>query len=456
MKLTTILLTIVILSAAFAGCREPVAPEKKIDTSLKNVPAQRLNYRFETDVEAPGNIGKDFAEAGRDEKVQADFDENRPFDVLDRTFESPDKKRVLAVFRTSDDVENEYRLDVYDSEGKLLRKITHDEMAVHFPGTIVWSPDSTAIAFIAMLRGYNPDGTQEKKQVSSQDGTGENTASSTADTNANIDANANVEGAEAEEVDPTAAKTDVLTFRTEQIYLANANGGEVKPLTQTDGLVYFYMNWAPDSGALTALASTITEWKVREMQAAQAGEMYVPAGRLRLLERNGRERLLDDYATSVRPVWSPDSAKVAIAFDKEIRVYDAIGDRPSQAAIPLRNQLLLAAKEYEANAQDEDLEGNTANSNADADREENNQTDNANKNANSNANENVPTSTLPDEANLVAFNPIISLVWEKEDLLYLETGYVKNFVDKEEENRRSYLRWHRLVLSSQAGVVPPT
>jgi hypothetical protein len=67
---------------------------------------------------------------------------------------------------------------------------------------------------------------------------------------------------------------------------------------------------------------------------------------------------------------------------------------------------------------------------------------------NANAAPNQPT-TLPDEASLVSFNPIIDLEWTTEEMIYFQTGYVKQ-MKTEADSVRSYLRWHRLVLSPQA------
>ncbi|MFV0388500.1 MAG: hypothetical protein ACK5NT_07080 [Pyrinomonadaceae bacterium] len=420
----------------FSGCPKNSTKPKVVQVPLRDVPAQRLNYRFETDVPAPNQKPTPGTVSGRDEKVQGDFDENRPFDVLDRTLASPDGKRVLAIYRNSNDLETEYRLDVYDTGGKLIKKITHEQMAVHFPGTVVWSPDSRFVSFVAMSRGFDID-----KEAKDKKATGEESdkASPEADVNANTEANV-VPPVEDEEPPPT-----VLTFKTEQIYLCNSEGADLKPLTQTEGLIYFYMAWAPDSGSLVALASPITEWKFREFQMAKTGEVFLPAGRPRLLEKNGRERLLDDFSTPVHPVWSPDSAKIAVAFDKQIRIYDAVGDRPTQAAIPLRNQLLLAAKAYEEKLRSEEGDGNA---NAEANAESNVLPANSNTEANGSKG-NIQSSTLPDADSLVSFNPIVDLVWETETNLYFETGYVKNFVENESENRRSYMRWHRLILSAQ-------
>ena len=212
----------------------------------------------------------------------------------------------------------------------------------------------------------------------------------------------------------------------------------MKPLTQNEGLIYFYYVWSPDGSALVSLAAKFNEWKYLQFAAEQKGEVFVPYGRPRLIEKSGRERRLDDAPTQVRPVWSPDSAKVAVAYDKQVRIYDAIGETPTQAGIVLRNELLSSSQIYD---QQQQLQ----------------QESNTNSNANG-ANANVPNpiskpadnsiSTLPDEGTLVSFNPIINLDWEQDSLLYLQTGYVREF--KTGEGSRSYLRWHRLALSPQA------
>jgi len=225
--------------------------------------------------------------------------------------------------------------------------------------------------------------------------------------------------------------------------------------------MYFFAVWAPDSSALVALASPFTEWRIREFQMSKTGERFVPAGRPRLVEKNGRERLLDDYPTSVHPVWSPDSAKIAVAFNKQIRIYDANGEIRTQAAVPLRNQLLLAAKAYEEKIKkeeeaNENMErADETNSNS-SQKTKSNSSIAAEKNRNTNTENdaNRPTTTLPAANSLVSFNPIISLNWQQDSILYLETGYIKHFVDNEIENRSSYLRWHRLILSAQAIQVP--
>ena len=49
----------------------------------------------------------------------------------------------------------------------------------------------------------------------------------------------------------------------------------------------------------------------------------------------------------------------------------------------------------------------------------------------------------------MSYNPIVELAWTADDLLYLQTAYVKR-MKNEAESVRSFSRWHRLVLSPQA------
>src|SRR5947208_13741473 len=72
-------------------------------TSLSQVSAVRLNFRYEGDVpgptaQAPSNI------EDRNAAIQADFDQNRPQEVLDKTLTSPDKKHVAVVYHRVNDV----------------------------------------------------------------------------------------------------------------------------------------------------------------------------------------------------------------------------------------------------------------------------------------------------------------------------------------------------------------
>src|SRR6185295_2780479 len=133
----------------------------------------------------------------------------------------------------------------------------------------------------------------------------------------------------------------ITVFNTEQIYVCNRDGYDLRPLTSRDGLIYFALSWAPDSHALVALACKEDEWNERER------EFKTPAGRPRLISFAGEERLLDDQLAQAPPVWSPDSSKVATAFDVSIGIYDAATKSPTQARIALREQLVTASAAFD-------------------------------------------------------------------------------------------------------------
>ena len=433
-----VLFTVVCGALVTAGCGTNIfRPATETAVAMSAVPAVRLNYRYESDVPAPAaDASGPFVEE-RNASVQADFDATRTQELLDRTITSPDKKRVLAVYRNVLDQMSESRLDMYSPDGKLLRKITPESMAVHFPDTIVWSPDSASIAFVAMLRATGPMPLNPEAAP-----TALSTAEPPVGTNSNA-ADAKT-GPEATPVQPApatptpASASGVLTFRTEQIYICNADGAGLKALTQNEGLIYFYYVWSPDSSMLAALAATKRDWRYLEIVSDGKGEMLVPQGRLRVIEKNGRERRLDDNLTAVRPVWSPDSAKIAVSFDTQIRLYDAAGISPTQSAIPLRNQLLLSSQAYD---KEQARVGQAANTGADA-----------NSPAPAPVTPEPPQTTLPDEKLLVSYNPIVEIVWPADDMLYLKTAYLRR-MKNEADSVTSFSRWHRLILTPQPAAV---
>ena len=418
------------------GCSRPPAEQPGSSPSaLSEVPAVRLNYRYEADVPPP-DPPKDVAGEERNAAVQNNFDQTRQQEVLDRTISAPDAKRVLAIYHKSGDLSYEFRLDMYTADGQLLKKVTADAMAVLFPDTIRWSPDSSTVAFVARVRGISTEAPAASSAndsgavVTPSPATDPETAPATGDP----EANANVGLSQA----PTpAAPTGVLTFRTEQIYISNADGDGTKPITQNEGLIYFYFVWSPDSSMLTALAAKSTEFKYLEDRAELAGEQFVPVGRPRVIEKNGRERRLDDALTAAQPVWSPDSTKVACAYEHQIRIYDAVGTHPTQAAIPLRNHLLLSSQAYD---RDQASKLNAENIETD--------TNTNGGNVNANTNSTAGPTTLPYESP-VSFNPIVAMNWSSVDILYFQTAYIKR-MKNEADSVTSFPRWHRLVLTPQA------
>ncbi len=419
------------LAMLVSGCESGLfQKEAPTAPSVTTVPAVRLNFRYEADVPGPSAEAAPTAVEQRSEAVQADFDTARPQEILDKTISSPDKKHIAVVYHKVTDYSSEYRLDMYTADGKLLNKMTSDAMAVHFPDTITWSPDSSTIAFVAMVRIVAPELQLGPPNT--------NTQVEPAAVDANTDPEANANTDQMTQTPPPVATTPgaptgILAFRSEQIYTANADGTGVRPITANEGLIYFYYVWSPDSSMLLAMAATTREWRFLEVVSAGKGEAMVPQGRLRVIEKNGRERRLDDNLSAVRPVWSPDSTKVAAAFETQVRIYDAAGVNPTQAAIPLKNQLLISSQAY--------------------DREQQRIAQAANLDPNAQNPQPTPEqlSTLPDEKLLVSYNPIVELSWTAPEMLYLQTAYLKR-MRNEAENVRSFSRWHRLVFSAQ----PPT
>jgi WD40-like Beta Propeller Repeat len=434
-KKLVLIFTLVIFVFVISACEKNVFQSPTVTpTAMKDVSALRLNFRFESDVPQPTSDVQPQNVELKNDAIQADFDQNRSPESLEKTLPSPDKNRFLAVYRKPEDVLNQYRLDMYSADGKLVKKITPNGLAVHFSDSIVWSPDGNSVAFVGVTRlgqtsVATPTPTPDAPippTIEELDANVNVDANANSNANSDVNSNANV-NTNAASQNPNEQPKQVLTLSTEQIYFCNREGGDLKILTQNEGKIYYYFVWSPDSTMLLALASTVSDWKIGEYEASRKAEQFAPSGRVRIVEKNGRERLLDDNATKVQPVWSPDSSKIATAFDKDVRVYDAIGNAPTQAAIPLRNPLLISSKTYDELKKAE-----------------------ANGNVNTAVNTPVEeTKTLPDENLLVSFNPIVELKWTEDKLLYLQTAYVREFV-KSTDNVRSYARWHRLLLSPQA------
>lgn len=418
---------ILVLAAVAFGCsRAPEQPVGGLPATMKEIPSARLNFRYEADVPKPEEKAATQSQE-LNPSVQIDFDQNRPQELLDKTIGSLDGKRTLAVYHRVGDLPAEFRLDMYTPDGRLLRKMTADTMAVHFPETIVWSPNSENVAFVAMLRGTQTAPPETAAPPPAGAGTSSPTDANTVNSDTGQNADANTAPA-------AAAPATVLTFRTEQIYLASADGDGVKPITQNEGLIYFYYVWSPDSSMLASMATTGREWQFLQASADAKGENYVPVGRPRLVEKNGRERRLDDGITAVQPVWSPDSSKVAVGYGTQVRIYDAYGNAPTQAAIPLRNSLLISSRAYDREQETKLQAANTA----------------PDANVQQTPAPETP-ATLPDESSLVSYNPIVALSWSLDNLLYFQTAYIKR-MKNEADSVTSFPRWHRLVFTPQPTV----
>lgn len=405
------IITILVSLSIALGCKSVIEHQDVRPRILRDVPAQRLAYRLESDVNAPNDSQLEDAN-DKLSSIQEDFNTRRKDEMLAlvRTIKSPDGQRVLALYGTDDEPSSAFRIDMYSSDGKFLRNIIPPEISCVFPDTVAWSPDGNYINFIAHRRVMpTPSPTPPNGIVP--------------------------EAASSPVPSPSIAPAfaPVASFNTEQIYIANRDGYDLKPLTSREGLIYFYFAWAPDNHALVALACKEDEWNVRERQ------FKLPAGRPRLITIDGTERLLDDALTEALPVWSPDASKVATAFDSDVAIYDAAGRTPTQARLPLGNQLIAASVAYEqkTNAKKAETPGPTPSKKQ------------------SQASSHGQPSPSPVEqtqspALPVSFNPIVRLEWPTPEKLYFQTAYIRLMPN---ETINTFQRWHLLNLSPQAVIL---
>jgi len=385
-----------VLIVCALACRPDSEAQRVRPRQLRDVPAQNLAFSFQADVQAPaGTACEDVPKLAA---IQQDFDEHRKADALLGTVVSPNGQRALALYSTADEPTQTFRIDLYSADGQFLRNLTPPDLSVVFQDSVAWSADGGFIAFVGR-RNAKPKPSPTPFEDAEP-------------------AAPNASPLPSPSIAPLFAP--LATFDTEQVYLCNSDGYDLKPLTTRQGLIYFALSWAPDGHALAALACKENEWEAREK------EFKTPAGRPRLISIAGEERLLDDAPAEVPLVWSPDSSKVATSFGVDVGIYDTAGKAPTQARIILRERLLGASAAYDEKAKPakkptpETSNKNTGNQTAE------------------------PAATVP-----VSFNPIVRLEWPAPDKLYLETAYVS----VRSELIKTFSRWHLVTLSPQAVVL---
>src|SRR5882724_3839891 len=386
-------LLIIVLALLIPACHTERDSQTLRPRQLRDVPANKLAFNFQADVEPPANLPSDEAKSAP--AIQQDFDSRRQQDALQRTVVSPDGQRALALYGTADEPTTTFRIDLYSADGTFLRNVTPPTLAVVFPDSVTWSTDSSTIAFVGRKSAAaQPSPTPLDLQPEPLLPSASPVPTAT--------------------IGPTFAPLAV--FNTEQVYVCNRDGFELRPLTTRDGLIYFGLAWAPDSHALAALACKENEWDAREK------EFKTPAGRPRVIMTDGAERLLDDQLAEVPIVWSPDSSKVATAFESEIGVYDAANKSPSQARMKLTETLLTASATYEERLPGKKIES---------------------------AKPDQAQTNSPTTAFHASFNPIVRLDWLTPDKLYLETAFIRLF----NEPVHTWSRWHLVTFSPQAAVL---
>ncbi|HEU5132343.1 MAG TPA: hypothetical protein VFT26_09580 [Pyrinomonadaceae bacterium] len=376
------------------ACKTVIDRQNVTPRVLRDVPARNLAYRLAADVTPPSSEIDDTLD--KFAPVADHFSTSRKDEALVRTVVSPDGRRVLALYGTADEPGSTFRIDLYNSDGQFLHNLIPPDLACVFPETVTWSPDGNFINFIAHKRVMpSPRPTPPNEPEPSPGGS--------------------------PVPSPSIAPLfpSVPSFSTEQIYICNRDGYDLKPLTSREGLIYFYFAWAPDAHAMVALACKEDEWNARERQ------YKMPAGRPRVIAPDGTERLLDDALTDALPVWSPDASKIATAFDTDVAIYDAGGKTPTQARLPLGDQLLTASVAYEQKT--------TVNKT----------TNNSNANANAQTASSAPA--VP-----ASFNPIVRLDWRRPETLYFQTAYVRLMPS---ETINTFQRWHNLNISAQAAIL---
>ena len=258
------LVTLLIMMLGAMACRSDTQTQRLRPRQLRDVPARALAFIFQADVDPPAGIASE--EPTRLAPIQQDFDTHRKDDALLRTVISPDGQRALALYGTADEPSQTFRIDLYSADGKFLRNLTPPDLAVVFQDSVGWSPDNSFIAFVgrkSLKAQPSPTPSDEEEPPAPS-----------------------ASPVPAPSVGP--AFQPLAVFDTEQVYLCNRDGYDLRPLTTREGLIYFGLSWAPDGHAVAALACKEDEWDAREK------EFKTPAGRPRLISISGEERLLDD------------------------------------------------------------------------------------------------------------------------------------------------------------------
>jgi hypothetical protein len=195
------------------GCKSVVDRQNVTPRVLRDVPARNLAYRLAADVTPPSS---EIEEVDKFAAVANDFSTKRKDEILLRTVVSPDGRRVLALYGTADEPGSTFRVDLYNSDGQFIRNLIPPDLSCVFPETVTWSPDGNFINFIAHKRALSSPSPTPLNPPEPEPGA-------------------------SPEPSPSIAPLfpPVASFSTEQIYICNRDGYDLKPLTTREGLIYF-------------------------------------------------------------------------------------------------------------------------------------------------------------------------------------------------------------------------
>ncbi|MFL6254308.1 MAG: hypothetical protein ACJ74T_04745, partial [Pyrinomonadaceae bacterium] len=229
-----VVLLLALLPAAVPACRS--IREKTglsvVPKSLRDVPAERLAFRFEPDVaeaKLPANLRQDEPDEPA-AAIRSAFEKQRPSEALIRTVVDPSGQRALALYGTSE-TDTDFRIDLYSTAGQFIRNVLPADLTGVFPEEVAWSPDGTNIVFSG-VRTQTPQATPEPLD--------------TAPTPPDLSPSPGAAGATDALPTPTTAPIipSTQTFSTEQVYVGDRDGYNLRPLTTREGLIYFKLAWS--------------------------------------------------------------------------------------------------------------------------------------------------------------------------------------------------------------------
>src|SRR2546427_10622376 len=112
MLVSLISMALLLLTVA---CRNDSESQGVRPRQLRDVPARRLAFTFQADIEPPAGLATE--ESKIVPAIQLEFDKRHPDYALLRTVVSPDGQRALALYNTTDEPSQTFSIDLYSADG---------------------------------------------------------------------------------------------------------------------------------------------------------------------------------------------------------------------------------------------------------------------------------------------------------------------------------------------------